>query len=141
MTSPASPGHERLAELVQKRRMELGLGVEPAAKLAGISKDTWKRVEAGLKVWDSKYAGVETALQWATGSCLRALRGDDPIVSEPLEAVPDISVAVVPESELKRRVGDAVQSAVIATRGDMTGDEILALNERIFEELLKRGVI
>jgi hypothetical protein len=137
-----TPDLGRLATLVQTRRTELKLGVEPAAKLAGISKDTWKRVEAGLKVWDTKYAGIETALQWAPGTCQRIINGQDPIVSEPLAGAPEgTAVTQIPKSELKRLVGDAVQSAAIATTGSLTGDEILKLNERVLQELHDRGVI
>lgn len=137
-----TPDLGRLATLVQTRRTELKLGVEPAAKLAGISKDTWKRVEAGLKVWDTKYADIETALQWAPGSCQRIISGQDPLVSEQLEGAPEgTAVTQMPKSELKRLVGDAVQSAAIATAGSLTGDEILKLNERVLQELHDRGVI
>lgn len=136
-----SPDLERLATLVQKRRTELRLGVEPAAKLGGISKDTWKRVEAGLRVWDRSFAGIELALQWAPGSCKRILNGDDPIINEPLEGFPDTSGAQIPKRDLERLVGDAVQSAAIATKGSLTGDEILELNERVLQELRERGVI
>lgn len=134
-----SPDLERLATLVQKRRTELRLGIEPAAKLGGISKDTWKRVEAGQKVWDRSYAGIDAALQWATGSCLRVLSGDEPVPNEPLGD--GVKVADVPKSDLERIVGDAVQHAAIATKGSLTGDEILALNQRVLEELRQRGVL
>lgn len=137
----ATPDLERLAVLVQKRRTELRLGIEPAAKLGGISKDTWKRVEAGQKVWDRSYAGIDEALQWATGSCLRVLAGDDPIVSEPIPDAPGVKMHDVPKSELARLVGDAVQIAAIATKGSLTGDEIAELNERVLRELRERGVI
>ncbi|MDR3079476.1 MAG: hypothetical protein LBV60_00855 [Streptomyces sp.] len=134
-----TPDLERLAALVQRRRTELRLGIEPAAKQGGISKDTWKRVEAGQKVWDRSYAGIDTALQWATGSCLRVLGGDDPIVSEPLHD--DVKAADVPRSELERLVGNAVQHAAIATKGSLTGDEILELNRRVIDELREQGVL
>lgn len=136
-----SPDLERLATLVHKRRTELRLGVEPAAKAGGISKDTWKRVEAGQKVWDRSFAGIETALQWEAGSCKRILDGGDPV---PAGTQPDRqppTVTQIPKDELKRLVGDAVQSAAIATKGSMTGDEILALNERVIQELRERGVL
>jgi hypothetical protein len=135
-----TPDLDRLATLVQKRRTELRLGIEPAAKLGGISKDTWKRVEASQKVWDRSYAGIDEALQWATGSCLRVLAGDDPIISEPIAGT-DVKVSDVPKSELARLVGDAVQIAAIATKGSLTGDEIAKLNERVLQELRERGVI
>lgn len=135
----ATPDLERLAVLVQKRRTELRLGIEPAAKLGGISKDTWKRVEASQKVWDRTYGGIEAALQWAPGSCLRIIAGDDPVTNEPL--TDDVKVAQVPKAELERLVGDAVTTAAIATKGSLTGDEILELNRRVIEELHERGVL
>ncbi|QCX81151.1 hypothetical protein C9F11_37840 [Streptomyces sp. YIM 121038] len=136
-----TPDFERLATLVQKRRTELRLGVEPAARRGGISKDTWKRVEAGTKVWDRTYAGIEVALQWASGSCTRVLDGGDPIVSEPLTDHPDTTVTEIPKAELERHVGDAVTHAAIATKGSLTGDEILELNKRVLDHLKERGIL
>ncbi len=134
-----SPDLERLAALVHKRRTELRLGIEPAAKLGGISKDTWKRVEGGQKVWDRSYAGIEAALDWASGSCMRILDGKDPVTSEPF--IEDVKVTQVPPAELERLVGDAVRHAAIATKGSLTGDEILELNQRVIEELRERGIL
>lgn len=134
-----SPDLKRLAVLAQQRRTELRLGIEPAAKLASISKDTWKRIEAGQKVWDRSYGGIETALQWAPGSCQRILDGADPIPNEPITE--GVKVADVPQSELERLVGDAVTTAAIATKGSLTGNEILELNRRVLEELRERGVL
>jgi len=138
MTTPALG---RLATLVHQRRTELKLGVEPAAKAAGISKDTWKRVEAGQRVWDRSFAGIETALGWELGSCKRILDGLDPAAAGSAQAAEEPTVTQIPKDELKRLVGDAVQSAAIATKGSLTGDEILALNERVLKELRERGVI
>lgn len=138
MTDPAL---ERLSQLVIKRRTELRLGVEPAAKAGGISKDTWKRVEAGQKVWDRSFAGIEVALGWEPGTCRRILDGHDPAPTPPAADGPGTEISQIPKNELKRLVGDAVQSAAIATKGSLTGDEILALNERVIKELHERGVI
>jgi DNA-binding XRE family transcriptional regulator len=135
-----SPTHEHLGQLVQTRRRELKLGVEPAAKLAGISKDTWKRVEAGLKVWDRSYGGIEAALKWAPGSCSRILEGGTPIVAEASSAG-DATIAVIPKDELKRHVGDSVNSAAIGIKGGLTDEQILELNDRVLKELRERGVL
>lgn len=133
---------ERLGAAVAERRRALKLGVEPAARLAdGISKDTWKRVEKGLPVRDTKYTSVEKALQWAPGSCMRVAEGGQPIVSAPSDADPDVRITEIPSDELERAVGDAIHSAVIATRGDLTGDEILQLNRKVMEELRQRGIL
>ncbi|WP_406418295.1 helix-turn-helix domain-containing protein [Streptomyces sp. NBC_01614] len=136
-----APDLERLAARVKQRRTELRLGIEPAAKLAGISKDTWKRVEAGLTHRDTSYTGIETALQWAVGSCRRILDGEEPIINQPIEPGSDTHIAEIPKSTLERAVGDAVTSAAIATKGSLTGDEIVELNARVLKELRERGVI
>lgn len=135
-----TPDLERLATLVHQRRTELKLGVEPAAKAAGISKDTWKRVELGQKVWDRSFAGIEKALGWEPGTCRSVLDGRDLEPAKP-EATAGVEITQIPKDDLKRLVGDAVQSAAIATKGSMTGDEILELNERVIQELRDRGVI
>ncbi|PWK81647.1 helix-turn-helix protein [Lentzea atacamensis] len=55
---------QRLGDLVAARRKELGLSKEAAARLAGISSITWKRIEDGDPVQDAKYASASTALNW-----------------------------------------------------------------------------
>ena len=132
---------ERLGRAVAVRRTALKLGVETAARAAGMSKDTWKRVERGLPVRDTSYSSVERALHWAPGGCMRVADGGEPIISEPSDADPDVRITEIPAEELERAVGDAVRSAVIATRGDLTGDEILKLNQKVLEELRLRGIL
>ncbi|MFG3046331.1 hypothetical protein ACGFZR_15545 [Streptomyces sp. NPDC048241] len=134
-----TPDRERLAALVQQRRTELRLGVEPAAKTARVSKDTWKRVEAGLKVQDRTYGAVDQALQWAPGSCIRTLDGGEPVPAEPIGG--GSKATDVPRADLELAVGDAVRSAVIATKGSLTAEEILDLNDRVLDELRKRGIL
>lgn len=136
-----TPDLERLADRVQQRRIQLRLGIEPAAKIAGMSKDTWKRVEAGLNVRATSYTGIEAALQWAPGSCRRILDGDEPITSEPAAADSASRIATIPKVDLERLVGDAVTRAAITVKGSLTGDEILALNDRVLKELREQGVI
>ncbi|MFE9844763.1 hypothetical protein [Streptomyces goshikiensis] len=137
---------ERLATAVRKRRTELRLGIEPAAKLAGISKDTWKRVEPrdgspAHKVRDTTYAAMDRALQWAQGGCEAVLQGRDAIPAESLKGDSGAKVSQIPKRELERVVGDAVQSAALATKGDLTGAEILELNRRVLAELRERGIL
>jgi hypothetical protein len=132
---------ERLARLVQERRLELRLGIEPAAKLADMSKDTWKRVEAAQNVRATSYTSIEHALQWAPGSCRRILQGEEPVIAEASSLGSAAAIAVIPKEELQRHVGDAVNSAALGIKSDLTAEQILALNERVLEELHKRGVV
>ncbi|MCX5584216.1 hypothetical protein [Streptomyces erythrochromogenes] len=136
---------ERLATAVRKRRTELRLGIEPAAKLAGISKDTWKRVEPreGLAqpVRDTSYAAIDRALKWAPGGCAAVLKGGEAVPVDEAAGESGVKISKIPKRELERVVGDAVQSAALATKGDLTGAEILELNRRVMEELRERGVL
>jgi hypothetical protein len=141
MTAFEEADLHRLAGLVQRRRVELRLGIEPAAKLAEMSKDTWKRVEAGLKVRATSYTGMEAALHWVPGSCQRILEGGDPIIFTEADSVTDGRITEIPKSDLERTVGDAVVRAAMLTNGNLTANEILELNERVLEELKQRGVI
>ncbi|WP_043493793.1 hypothetical protein [Streptomyces viridosporus] len=131
----------RLATLVKERRLELGLGVEPAAKLTGMSKDTWKKVEAAQTVRATSYTNIERALQWAPGSCRRILAGGDPVATEALSSAPSKSLALIPRDELERQVGDAINRAALGVKSDLTAEQILELNERVLDELRKRGVL
>ena len=132
---------DRLATAVRTRRTELRLGIEPAAKLAGISKDTWKRVEAGLKVRDTTYAAIDRALQWALGGCVAILEGGEAVPTEEAAGDDTVRLSRIPKRELERIMGDAVQSAALATKGDLTGTQILELNQRVMEQLRERGIL
>ncbi|MGW4825793.1 hypothetical protein ACWEP4_44880 [Streptomyces sp. NPDC004227] len=132
---------ERLGTLVQERRLHLRLGIEPAARAAGMSKDTWKKVEAAQNVRATSYTNIERALQWAPGSCRRILAGGDPVIVEASDANDGGTIAVIPKEELRRHVGDSVNSAALGVKGDLTAEQILNLNERVLEELHRRGVI
>lgn len=59
----------RLARLVRQQRLALGLSVRAAAKKAGVDRATWAGLEDGSRsTQDRHYAGIERALEWATGS-------------------------------------------------------------------------
>lgn len=51
-----------LAEKIRKRRNELKLTIEEAAKRAGVGTKTWSRYEAGEAIRQDKYKGVCKAL-------------------------------------------------------------------------------
>jgi hypothetical protein len=136
MTAFEKSDLERLAKLVVARRLELALGVHPAATRAGISKDTWKRVEAGMTVRATTYTDIERVLQWATGSCRGILEGGEP---RPADAV---KVTEIPASAIEQEdIRQAVSSAIIGTRGDLTGAEIVEINDKVLAELRRRGLI
>lgn len=71
----------RLAKHVKAHRLELYPSRLAAAQAAGISKDTWQKVEEGHEVRESTYAKVDKALGWATGSCVAITEGLNPILA------------------------------------------------------------
>lgn len=72
---------DRLAKLVKAHRLELYPSRLAAAAAAGISKDTWKRVEEGEDVREGTYAKIDKALGWTTGSCAAITEGGQPALA------------------------------------------------------------
>lgn len=68
-----------IGRAVQAARIERGWGKEEAGRAAGISSITWKRIEDGLRVHDTKLRATEASLRWASGSFARVAQGQDPI--------------------------------------------------------------
>lgn len=125
---------DRLAKRVRTHRHELYDSRLDAARAAGISKDTWLRVEKGLPVQDVKLAQVARALGWTTDSCIAIAEGGEPILIDNDGAPPP------PAQAFK---ADAVRSAVYeaarkkmpsAPIGDLDG-----LAEEIVDVLRRTG--
>lgn len=116
--------------------MELGLTLAAAAEAASMSKDTFRRVETGMTIRDSTYTNIDAALRWNAGSCIAILDGGDPSPAD------SAKVTQIPANGIEQEdIRQAVSSAIIATRGDLTGDEILAINDKVLAELRRRHLI
>lgn len=62
---------------IKNRRQDLRLSVREAARRAGIDRATWTGLEDGSRqTQDTKYAGIEDALEVAHGSIAARLRGE-----------------------------------------------------------------
>jgi hypothetical protein len=88
---------DRLAQLMNERRVELGLRWTSVAKSGDISPETLRairRTSAPLR--DLTKAGIEKGLRWEHGSVDRILAGDDPVPDDGEDAFPDLS-ALSPE--------------------------------------------
>lgn len=131
---------ERLAQAVKTRRLELGPSRLKAAQSAGMSKDTWLRVERGEPVRELNYAKIDRELKWAAGSCSLVLRGGEPVLSESAGAGTGLSIAEV-SSDLEGKVAQAVQSASIAVSDSLTAAEIRELSARVVADLKQLGVL
>ncbi|WP_372344629.1 hypothetical protein [Streptomyces sp. KL116D] len=125
---------ERLAKAVKAARLAQYSSRVAAAQAAGISKDTWKRVEEGEEVRDGSYSKIEAALHWPAGSCETIAAGGP-------EPAGDVKVTVLDPDEVDESVRDVVQLAAIATTPNLTGEEIKALSDRIAKDLRRLGKI
>jgi transcriptional regulator with XRE-family HTH domain len=136
----ATPDLRRLAERVAQRRRELNLPVTRAAEAAGVSRDTWKRVERGEPVRHLTYDKLEAALRWTAGSCQKIMDGGEAV---PLDerGKSGRQILPVPPETLEVEVRSAVQNALIATTDDLSSAQIREINERAIEFLRVRGVL
>ncbi len=136
---------ERLARYVEHRRLDLRLSRAAASAAAGMSKDTWMRVERGRPVREMNYAKIDKTLEWAPGSCLSVAAGQEPVLLTG-ELAPGHYGAKVAESTdastdktaVVRRV---VESAHIAMTDHLTAQQIRDLSARIAADLKDEGVI
>lgn len=126
---------DRLAKYAKAHRMELYPSRLAAASAAGISKDTWRRVEEGQEVRESTYAKIDKALGWAINSCILITEGHEPVLAGEPE------VATQPRGAMS---ADAVrQGALEAARrtlpsvpiGDLDAfsDELVEILRRVGE--------
>lgn len=102
-----------------------------------MSKDTYKRVEAGLSIRDSSYVKVDKALQWAPGSATGILEGGDAIAVKLGAPGPGLMVASVPNKEVK----DVITTAIVAVSDTLTAREIRDISDRVLAELRQLGVL
>lgn len=137
----------RLAKYVKTRRLERFTSRKAAADAAGISKDTWLRVENGHDVRETSYAAVDRALGWATGSCVAIAEGGEPVPADYVEGESGAAaVAVRPPSawagasaeEIVRKA--IADGALVAAPGLQLG-EMKELTERVVEALREEGVL
>lgn len=132
---------DRLAKYVKAHRLELYPSRLAAARAAGISKDTWQRVEDGLEVRESTYAKMDRVLGWATGSCVAIAEGGEPLLIDGADIGTPAAVAA-PAPPL---TPEAVKRAAFeAARAKLPGapiGEIDAFSEELVKVLRRSGAI
>jgi hypothetical protein len=136
--SRSATDRRRLADAVQARRTQLKLSKDECARRAKMSNVTWTRVEEAESVRDTTYVRVDEVLEWAPGSCVEIL-ADPEFQPVPSRAAKGARYSEPPLAEQALR--QAVQNASIATVPDLTGAQIIALQEQVIEELRRQGVI
>ncbi|KIF02243.1 hypothetical protein PL81_31250 [Streptomyces sp. RSD-27] len=138
-----TPDLDRLAKVVKTRRLELYPSRLAAAQAADISKDTWRKVEEGEPVREVSYARIDSALSWATGTCVHISEGGEPVVTH-LGDGPDghsVMTTEIPPSLLPEDVRDIIRDSAMATTPNLTVREVRELQERVVAELRERGLL
>lgn len=139
----ASPDLARLAQHVKGAR----LGQTPplarrrAAELAGMSKDTWQRIEEAKPVQPTSYAKVDPVLGWAPGSCAGILEGREPVPSKRATSAPGVDISQPPVGDPGDKAREVIQLAMIATASGLTAEEIRDLSERAVNALKDHNLI
>ena len=138
MTDTPPPEYVRLAETVRARRLELEMPIARAAATAGVSKDTWKRIEEGKPVRELTYAKMENVLDWAAGSIGEILDGaTDVATSERSPAAAQAQAGGLNEEDLIQ----ALAGAMVAATDTLTAAEIRDITGKVVHELKRRGLI
>lgn len=108
----------RVGARVGQRRERLRIGQEKAAALAGISRETWGKIEAGEQqsYRQSTLIGVCTAIRWAPESIALILDGREPV--ELPDEEPDLASRV---ADLERSMEWLVEE-LAAIRRAATGE-------------------
>jgi hypothetical protein len=126
---------DRLAKRVKAHRLELYPSRLAAARAAGISKDTWRKVEEGLYVQEGKLARIDKALGWATGSCVAVADGAEPVLVDASGAIETAGPQTLMSEEAVRRAAfEAARSKLpTASIGDVDAftDELVEVLRRI----------
>jgi transcriptional regulator with XRE-family HTH domain len=108
-----------LAKKVRARRVELGLSVRAAAQAADIDRNTWSYLEDGSRrTSEFKYAGIERALQWESGSVAAILEGREPTPVQPGggEEVDDEIELVRGDKKLTPEIRERIISVILERR-------------------------
>ncbi|MEV1201687.1 hypothetical protein [Microbispora rosea] len=121
---------ERLAELMDRRREELGLLWNDVADRAGLTKEGLRTVRFGTgKMRPPTKRGLEEALQWKRGSIDRYLETGD---ASALEALAQSVMVSGPPGSMRMSAG-----APAAVQGDTGADLVLHMDngEQLFVQV------
>jgi hypothetical protein len=127
----------RLAERVKAHRLALYPSRLAAARAAGVSKDTWQKVEEAMPdIREASYAKIDQALGWAIGSCTAIADGGEPVlVDHPDNAAP--TPAPIDAETLRRAAFEAARAKLPAAPiGDVD-----AFSDELVDVLRKAGYV
>ncbi|MFE2073657.1 helix-turn-helix domain-containing protein [Streptomyces misionensis] len=127
---------DRLAKHVKAHRLEQYSSRDAAAAAAGVTRNTWKRVEEGETVRESTYVAIDKALGWAVGSCIAIAEGGDPVFAGEPSAAGGAPKQLSAE-EARRLMWEAAR----ATLPNAPLGDIDAFGDEFVEKLRRAGVV
>lgn len=81
-----SPELERAGEYVKARMRQLRLSREDATRQVRLARETWRKIERGMRVSDESYYKAERALRWPEGTMRHIIDGGEPPAGDSDEA-------------------------------------------------------
>ncbi|MFJ6066517.1 helix-turn-helix domain-containing protein [Streptomyces tendae] len=133
---------QKLAALVTQRRAQLRLSQEKAAKTCGMAYMTYRKIENGESVYASTYAKLEVGFAMRAGSCKAVLDGGDSITLEDgTELIEGGRITPLDPATLEEGLREAITKGATLTAPNLTLGEVQAINERVVEELRRRGIL
>ncbi|GCD40863.1 helix-turn-helix domain-containing protein [Streptomyces paromomycinus] len=138
--TPDSAALQRLADLTTERRIQLGMTKSDLARAAGLTINTYNKVEAARPVRDITYGKIEPVLGWATGACREVLSGAGEAPVTMTSSKHGAPRAVSPEV-FQRDIEEAVQAAAITATDNLTTADVRKLKQHVVEELRRRGYL
>lgn len=124
---------------MKAHRLQLYASRDAAAAAAGVSKDTWQRVEEGRNVRESSYAKVGRALGWAIDSYITVAEGGEPaLVDQPHNgAAATVPVVQLSAEAVRRAAFEAARTKLpTASIGDVDD-----FSDEFVEVLRKAGLV
>jgi hypothetical protein len=109
------------------------LTVYGLAEKAGMSKDTFMKVEDARAVRDSTYLAVDRVLDWPTGTCVGIL---EEVTPSPLGEAAAVPTQRITEED----IGQAILAGVVANT-DLCASEIRAIKDSVIGDLKRRGLL
>jgi DNA-binding XRE family transcriptional regulator len=128
---------DRLAKHVKAHRLEQYTSRDEAAAAAGVTRNTWKRVEEGQDVRESTYARIEKALGWATGGCIAIAEGAEPAFVGDATTSSSATMPAITEAQAREMAWETARETLpTAPIG-----ELQAFVEGLVENLRRVGVV
>ena len=135
---------QRLAALVTQRRVALGFASkEAAAEACGISHTTYRNVEFGRPVRSTTYAKLELGFGFRPGSIKAVLEGtsDSITLEDGTELIEGGKITTLDVNALEEGLRGAITDSATLTAPDMTLRQVRELEDRIVEDLRRRGIL